>query len=135
MDESGVVADDEVDFEEIEVGDVVEEVGDAADTAGEGYDILFKITPLSPAAFDLTVIDPTQKYNSDFVAPTELGWTEGAAWDGFYRVRVYARSNYNGVNEQVRFLISVYKNGELVFEEEHAVAESSLWDDLSVAYP
>lgn len=129
MDESGVVA-DEVDDNE------VEEISDATtDTAGEGYDILFKVTPLSPVSFDLTVIDPTEKWNSDFNAPAELGWAEGMAWDGFYRVQVRAGSNYNGVNEQVRFSISIYKDGELVLKEEHAVAEQQVWDDLSIAYP
>ncbi len=134
MDESGVVIeiDDGSEDGDDEDGEVVL---DDTDTAGEGYDILFKITPLSPASFQLTVVDPTEKHNTDYDSPTKLGWTEGLAWDGFYRVQVYAGDNYNSVNEQVRFSISVYKDGELVLEEEHAVAERELWDDLSVAYP
>lgn len=130
MDESGVVVEDNVEV----VNDAPDE-SDSEDTDGEGYAILFKVTPLSPVSFDLTVIDPTGSRNSDYSAPVELGWVDGTAWDGFYRVQVYAGSNYNDVNEQVRFLISVYKNGTLMLEEEYSVAESSLWNDLDIAYP
>lgn len=132
MDESGVVVEDNVEVVNDTPPDESEE---SEDTEGEGYAILFKVTPLSPVSFDLTVIDPTGSRNSDYSAPVELGWVDGTAWDGFYRVQVYAGSNYNNVNEQVRFLISVYKNGILILEEEYSVAEGSLWDDLDVAYP
>jgi len=139
VDESGVVTDDANNVDETtridETAETTEENNATGDASGKGYDILFKVTPLSPVSFDLTVVDPIEKYNSSRTPPAETGWTEGTAWDGFYRVKVYSGNNYNGVNEQVRFSISVYKDGELVLEEEHAIAESSLWDDLSVAYP
>ncbi len=142
MNDTTVVSDGSGDVMDGDVmdGDVMDDgSGDVMDVdeepAGKGYDILFKVTPLSPVTFSLTVVDPTDKYNSNRSQQEGLGWLEGAAWDGFYRVQVSAGNNYNGVNEQVLFSISIYKDGELVLKEEHSIAESGQWDNLSIAYP
>lgn len=119
----------EVEQQEVELDDEVE-----ADSAAAGFDLLFKVAPLTSVPVELEVIDPNGNWNKDWNSLHELGWPEGTAWQGAYTVQVATRDNGNGVNEMVTFSLTVWVDGEVVHESEHAVAEGRTWDDLVVSY-